>query len=330
MSNVIGSYNNGNYNVILLDDGTKIRCNNAEWLIPDSVESCDVKITNRCNHNCPYCHENSTIAGKKCNPEKWIKLFDSMHPFTEIALGGGNPLDDLELFRKILEMLKERSLVASVTVQYNDFVNHCDELNELICDELLYGVGISMPLDEWHFYLLDRIQETKNAVLHCIYGLTTPKVLQEGKGRNLRLLFLGYKTFRRGRMYIAEHEDQIRETMGQTDILLPTMMNENWYRSISFDNLAVKQTDIERYVAKSAWERLYMGDDGNTSVYIDLVDEEFSISSANHLRYKLLPEYTIKDVYEISNGFRQGIVKTIDAGFYSKETEENSDQRSES
>jgi len=43
-SNVIGSYNNGNYNVILLKDGTKIRCNNADELIPDGFESCDMKI----------------------------------------------------------------------------------------------------------------------------------------------------------------------------------------------------------------------------------------------------------------------------------------------
>lgn len=313
--NVIGSYNNGNYNVILLKDGTKIRCNNADELIPTSFESCDMKITNRCMNHCPYCHEASSPAGKKCDPHKWTTLLDSMHPYTEIALGGGNPFDDPVLLRTILEMLKERDLVASVTLHFNDFVNNHDDIKELICDELLYGVGVSMPEQEWHYYLLDLLQDTPNAVLHCIYGVTQPKAIRDGIGRNLRLLFLGYKSFRKGRMYIADHCEEIQHTMGKTDELIVDLLNGEGYKSISFDNLAVQQTQIKNLVSKTDWSRLYMGDDGQTSVYIDLVEGEFSTSSANNIRYKLLPEYTANDVYEIANGYKTGRLTTINAGW---------------
>ena len=328
-SNVIGSYNNGNYNVILLKDGTKIRCNNADELIPASFESCDMKITNRCMNHCAYCHEASTPAGKKCEPEKWVHLLDSMHPYTEIALGGGNPFDDPTLLRTILEMLKERDLVASVTLHFNDFVNNCDDINELICDGLLYGVGVSMPVKEWHYYLLDLLQDTPNAVLHCIYGITKPKAIREGIGRNLRLLLLGYKSFRRGVAYKEQHEEEILDTMAKTDSLIVELLNDgaHGYKSISFDNLAVRQTQIRNLVNKTDWSKLYMGDDGRTSVYIDLVAGEFSISSANHIRYKLLPEYTAKDVYEIANGYKPGRIATIDAGWSCGTAEERQEEK---
>ena len=316
-SNVIGSYNNGNYNVILLKDGTKIRCNNADELIPSGFESCDMKITNKCNNNCAYCHEDSKPDGNQCDPSKWTTLLDSMHPFTEVALGGGNPFADPAMLRTVLEMLKERDLVASVTLHFNDFVNNCDDINELVCDELLYGVGVSMPEKEWHYYLLGLLEKTPNVVLHCIYGITQPEAIRSGIGRDLRLLLLGYKTFRRGATYSAEHEEEIFDTMGKTDSLIVELLNDgaHGYKSISFDNLAVRQTQIRNLVRKTDWARLYMGDDGRTSVYIDLVAGEFSISSANHIRYKLLPEYTAKDVYEIANGLKPGRITTIDAGW---------------
>ena len=316
-SNVIGSYNNGNYNVILLKDGTKIRCNNADELIPSGFESCDLKITNKCSNNCAYCHEDSRPNGDQCEPHNWNTLFDSMHPFTEVAIGGGNPFADTTLLRTILEILKERQLVASVTVHYNDFVNNCDDINELICDELLYGVGVSMSAKTWHPYLLDKLAETPNVVLHCIYGVTTPEAIMEGINKGFRLLILGYKTFRRGRDYRRENEDDIHDIMQRTDEIIVDFMNEgsSAYKTISFDNLAVRQTQIRNLVSKTDWSRLYMGDDGRTSVYIDLVRGEFAISSAHNLRYKLLPEYTAKDVYEIANGYKTGRITTINAGW---------------
>lgn len=55
MARLLGRYQNGNYTVTLLDDGTKIRENDLDELIPAFAENCDVKITDRCDGGCPFC-----------------------------------------------------------------------------------------------------------------------------------------------------------------------------------------------------------------------------------------------------------------------------------
>ena len=85
-------YTNGNYNVSIdLNSGTKVK----ETIDPaedtfraDFPDSMDIKISNRCPNGCPMCHENSTPDGELGkilgNP-----FIHSLHPYTEIALGGG-------------------------------------------------------------------------------------------------------------------------------------------------------------------------------------------------------------------------------------------------
>ena len=97
MSNWV-KYRNGNYDVILnLENGTKIRRNDLDSLIPEYPESMDVKITNRCQHNCAMCHENSTKDGVHGDIMN-AKFIDTLHPYTELAIGGGNPLDNINDF----------------------------------------------------------------------------------------------------------------------------------------------------------------------------------------------------------------------------------------
>lgn len=85
---VLGRYKNGNYDVTLLSDGTKIRETEDDEFIPDFAESMDIKLTNHCSLGCPYCHEGSTPEGEHGDilNEKFI---DTLHPYQEVALGGG-------------------------------------------------------------------------------------------------------------------------------------------------------------------------------------------------------------------------------------------------
>lgn len=46
---IIGGYTNGNYNVVIFEDGTKIRATKENEFIPTRLESCDCKITNFCD-----------------------------------------------------------------------------------------------------------------------------------------------------------------------------------------------------------------------------------------------------------------------------------------
>lgn len=52
---VLGSYINGNYRVVILNDGTKIRTNDLDNLTPNKPEAMDLKITNKCDIGCAFC-----------------------------------------------------------------------------------------------------------------------------------------------------------------------------------------------------------------------------------------------------------------------------------
>ena len=95
MSNWV-SYRNGNYTVYFnKSNGTKIRKNDLDFLEPEFPESFDCKITNRCYHNCFMCHEDSVSDGKHGNINH--EFFKTLRPHTEIAIGGGNPLEHPQL-----------------------------------------------------------------------------------------------------------------------------------------------------------------------------------------------------------------------------------------
>ena len=126
-------YRNGNYNVMLnLDNGTKIRETidpEATTFIPETIEAFDCKITNSCDMGCQMCHENSIPNGK--HGDLFAPSFlDNLHPYTEIAIGGGNPLEHPD-FYKFLQLCKERKFVPSMTVNQVHFEKNFDFIKKL-------------------------------------------------------------------------------------------------------------------------------------------------------------------------------------------------------
>jgi hypothetical protein len=57
---------------------------------------------------------------------------------------------------------------------------------------------------------------------------------------------------------------------------------------VSFDNLAIEQLEASRLVTPEEWEEMYMGDDGDFTFYIDLVDQTFAQDSMSQIKYPLL------------------------------------------
>ena len=122
MSNWV-SYKNGNYTVHFnKDNGTKVRINNLNNLTPEFPESYDFKICNKCNMGCSFCHENSTPNGEIGDIMN-LEFINTLHPYTEIAIGGGNPLEhpDLEAF---LIKCKTLNLIPSMTVHQKHFMEN--------------------------------------------------------------------------------------------------------------------------------------------------------------------------------------------------------------
>ena len=294
--NILGKYQNGNYTVTILKDGTKIRYNTLDFFAPEKPESMDVKITNCCDMGCPMCHEDSKPNGKHGDILN-VPFFDTLNPYTEIAIGGGNPLSHPDLV-PFLEQLKSKKLIPSMTVNQVHFMKNLGLIEELANKKLIYGIGVSLNSVNDEF--IEAIRKFPNAVVHVINGIVHPIQLEELAHKGLKILILGYKEFRRGNAMYANMGGVIEEMKSNLYNILPTMINDNWFNVVSFDNLAIKQLNPKRLMSDEQWNQFYMGDDGNFTMYIDLVNQEFAKSSVSTDRYPITAD--IRDMFNKVKG----------------------------
>lgn len=288
--NLLGSYKNGNYTVSIFDDGTKIRQTKDYKFNAAFPESFDCKICNRCDMNCPQCHEKSTCDGKLGNLNR--NFIKSLKPYTEIALGGGNIFEQPDL-NHFLKELKELKVIPSATVNQVHFEKYKNYLKALSDNKLLYGLGISLnnPTEEF----ISKVKEFPNAVIHVIAGLFTEDDYNKLRNRGLKILILGYKHFGRGDDYYLMHGQEIESNISWLRDNLVQITKD--FNVVSFDNLALKQLDVKSIMTKEEWEDFYMGDDGSHTMYIDMVEGTFAKSSTSTQRYPLMD--TIDEMFQI-------------------------------
>lgn len=275
---MIGYYNNGNYTVKLYKDGTKIRCTEFNEFIPNFPESMDLKITNYCDLGCPYCHEDSNKDGKH-GDIMGMKFIDTLHPYTELAIGGGNPLSHPELLR-FLYKLKERGLIPSITVNLTHLLINEGYIDHLVGDKLVYGIGVSInSVDDDVTRLINKYD---NLVLHVINGLIEVPHICNLYGTQAKVLILGYKELRRGARYYNPTVEKLKKSLRDN---IPEIIH-NLYVT-SFDNLAIEQLDLKSVLPEKEWEQFYMGDDGKYTLYVDGVEGEYAKSSTSSTRYPI-------------------------------------------
>lgn len=293
---ILGSYKNNDYMVTMFSDGTKIRWNDKDSFNPIKPESIDLKITNKCNMACNMCHENSTPDGEHGDILN-LPFIDTMFPYSEVAIGGGNPLTHPDLI-ELLERLKERKIIASMTVNQMHFMQNIDLLKELTDNKLIYGLGISY-VGGSHDNCIKAIKQFPNAVVHVINGIVHIDSLEALAYNDLKILILGYKDFRRGKALYDECGSQIDYLKSQFYDMLPKIVNDGWFKCISFDNLAIKQLEPKRLMSDKDYKEFYMGDDGKFSLYVDSVKREFAKSSVSVERFPITDD--IADMFKKVN-----------------------------
>lgn len=287
---LIGKYINGNYKVFILSDGTMIRSCKEDTMIPEFPDSMDIKITNKCDQNCSYCHEKSTLDGKHGKILN-VPFFNSLYSYTQLAIGGGNVLEHPD-FIPFLIWCKERHLIPSITLNQKHFMQNIETVKMLVDRKLVYGIGVSLvyPTDEF----IETVKQFPNAVIHVIAGIVTETELSKLYDNNLKLLILGYKTFRKGDTYYREHQSRIDNNINWIKNNLEHIVNR--FNVVSFDNLAIKQLQVRSIIPKYKWDQFYMGNDGTHTMYIDTVNEEYAVSSTSTERYKYTDE-TIEELF---------------------------------
>lgn len=296
-------YKNGNYNVYIdLDTGTKIRKNDLDFFEADTIESMDIKITNMCDMGCPMCHENSTPSGKHgdiLSPS----FLDNLHPYTELAIGGGNPLEHPDI-DEFLKRCKEKELICNITVNQTHFIKNYDRIKNWVDNRFIYGVGVSFNKPSNR--LIELLQTIPNSVLHVIAGIVDISDLNFMANSNLKILILGYKQVQRGKdLY---NNISMRNMINyRIDVLknyIKHIIKDKWFNVVSFDNLAIKQLDIKNILSEDQWNEFYMGDDGqdgeqtSASMFVDMVERKFAKNSCapDNKRYDLLDN--VEDMYK--------------------------------
>jgi hypothetical protein len=185
-----------------------------------------------------------------------------------------------------LHKLKERKVIANITVNQKHFEEKQDLIKRLVDEKLVYGIGVSLvnPTDSF----ISLINKYPNAVIHVINGILTQNDVEKLADNNLKMLILGYKQLRRGNDYFSVNQKSIYQKHNWLSKNLPDIIDR--FNTVSFDNLAIEQLDVHRLLTKEEWDEFYMGDDGTMTYYIDMVEQKFAKSSTAPFekRYDLL------------------------------------------
>lgn len=291
---------NGNLHTTIYDDGTKIREFDGTPA-PIYPESIDVKITDYCDLGCAYCHEMSTKEGKDGLLSELAGLLKDLPSGTELALGGGAPQKHKNL-GMILTFAKARGLIANMTINQNHLKPDQKVIEDMIENNLIKGLGISYNSNK-----LDMIEHFmsmySHVVIHMIMGVNTLSQLEglmamsKRIGKPLKVLLLGYKEYGRGTNYHSEKVENNK--YGWYIGLAKYFKKEDLI--LSFDNLAIRQLNLKRYFTEEGWNKFYMGDDGQFTMYLDAVKQTYAKSSTSPER-KTFKGRNIVDIFSEIRG----------------------------
>jgi len=290
----LASYKNGNTYTTIYDDGTKIHFTKDDEFEFEFPESHDISISQCCDNGCEWCYYGCSLTGKHGRLIGW-KFFETMHPYTEIAINLQSPVNP-DLIPFLTEM-RDRKIIVNATVNQNHFMD--DSMLSLICHlerhGLIKGIGISLTNPRQDGFI-ETVKEFPNAVIHVIAGVTSPEDIDYLKGHDLKLLILGYKKLERGKKYYDHSstivEDNIKWLESDLDEII------NGFKVVSFDNLAIEQLHLKDRLDEKEWEMFYGGDDGTVTFFIDLVKGVFAKNSLSRIVYPI-GDKSVGEMFEI-------------------------------
>jgi len=287
----LARYQNGNCEVVLYSDGTKIReWPDGEEPAPEMPESVDLKITNWCDGECTWCSEDSTEGGRDASLSTISEMLKGANRGMEVALGGGDPMSHIGLYshgwclgdNTILEQLSLNGLVANLTVNAKHAERWAVRALALKQLGLLHGIGLS-----YHRGMVEEMKclLTDDTVVHLIHGVHLPDDLAACFEAGFKkFLLLGYKDKRRARYNHLRRALDYCHAMQDWKESLPYMIPGEYLYTLSFDNLALEQLDVQSLVSPEVWQESFMGPDGRFTMYLDAVEDAFAASSNHPLR----------------------------------------------
>ena len=269
---LLAKYKNGNYNVKLYDDGTKIRYNDLDNLTPSFAESMDVTITTVCDGGCEYCYLGCTTKGKHADLNN--PILETVHAGTEMAINA-NDCSHPQL-DKFLERMKNKGVIVNMTINQKHLHKNIDRLKNWQNNHLVWGIGVSLTNSSDPNLIAD-IKQLKNVVLHIIDGCFSKEDIENLKSNNLKLLILGFKHKGRGVDYYNKNKEEVDTNIAFLRDHLAEYKSQ--FDGFGFDNLAIEDLELIKKIDPNQWALYHMGSEGEFTFFLDLVNNEYAVSS---------------------------------------------------
>lgn len=242
-------------------------------------ELVDVKITDFCPYNCPFCYQDSTVAGKHADTWKIGRLSDLLSQLKvfEVALGGGEPtlhpdfLLILKLFRKNdivpnfttrnLAWLRDETIVSQVRELAGSFAFSSEDLISI--------KRLSTAID-YHGFPREKV--TVQLIAGATYPYPFSRMIKTCQDLKLPVTILGYKETGRGANFEPKATpQQIWDAVRELAQSVP-------YLKVGIDTVFASQIAPE--LEKDGVSKLlYHTQDGVFSCYVDMVRELMAPSS---------------------------------------------------
>jgi len=303
--------------------------NDAEC-VPEFPELIDLKITNMCDHGCPFCYMDAKKNGKHADIgflKNVVASFNvpsaQYYHRCEFSIGGGNVLLYPEL-ENLLSYIHSNGHIVNVTIKADDVNTIINDKNiRSIFDKYVNGIGVSVfstdDVDKLNELFDAYVESKKYIVAHLIPEFLGKKKTLEIKekmfndSRWIPMLFLGYKQTGRAKDPVK------RFTENDLDDLF------DGYRTISVDT-TFTNTYIDYIKTHFSYKYSITNMEGEFSMYIDGVEENAYKSSYNldkpynmSVNYKSDEKwYNVKDAFALirkDNGLKT--YRELDDHYYS-------------
>lgn len=271
---------------LLFDDGTgekaRVSFDSREptRIKPSYPELIDLKITDYCEKNCPFCYQSSTTEGKHADFGSIVPLVYEMKEnlfVPEVVLGGGEPTRHPR-FLEILEKFREEGIIPNFTTSDMDWMDYPTEIINA-CGTFAYSYQGIEDLKRFKDKLLN-IQFNKEDIyrssptLQFVLGTFDfekefPKIMDICGYIIDKFMFLSYKRVGRGTTYRPYDYSNWLSVLNEH--LLP-------YTYFGVDTPLAKEFEKE-LLDFGVDSRMFEVEDGTGSMYVDAVTNKYGVTS---------------------------------------------------
>ncbi|MBX3081700.1 MAG: radical SAM protein [Anaerolineae bacterium] len=284
---------NGQWVVFNKDNGNKLRFSVVEMLSNDhkndgwissgdasnhhspAPELVDLKITDYCPYDCPFCYQTSTrsgVHGESRNIYAIISALAEMKVF-EIAFGGGEPTLHPK-FGEFLQYAYRQDIVANFTTRNLAWLSEKDNHYLDYAGAFAYSVDEPSGVEALVQALDKRDISHHRANVHVVMGAqpieTFRNILAKAREFTLRVTLLGYKMAGRGGEFTPFDYSTWLETA--TDL-----QKSDQCPTLSIDTLLAKEYEARISQVLPDW--MYHTVDGRHSAYIDAISMKIAPDS---------------------------------------------------